>query len=42
MIITDVQALQLRQPDVDANIADGSQDALIVRLVPAAEPVRNG
>jgi L-rhamnonate dehydratase len=33
MRITDVEALQLRQPGaVDAEIADGSQDALIVRV----------
>ena len=33
MIITDVEALHLRQPGaVDTTIADGSQDALIVRV----------
>jgi L-rhamnonate dehydratase len=33
MIITDVEALLLRQPDaVDTGIADGSQDALVVRV----------
>jgi L-rhamnonate dehydratase len=33
VIITDVEALLLRQPDaVDATIADGSQDALLVRV----------
>jgi L-rhamnonate dehydratase len=32
MIITDVEALLLRQPAVDTTIADGSQDALIVRV----------
>jgi L-rhamnonate dehydratase len=33
MIITDVEALLLRQPDgVDTTIADGSQDALIIRV----------
>jgi L-alanine-DL-glutamate epimerase-like enolase superfamily enzyme len=33
MIVTDVEAILLRQPDaVDATIADGSQDALIVRI----------
>ena len=33
MIITDVEALLLRQPDaVDSSIADGSQDALLVRV----------
>ena len=33
MIITDVEALLLRQPDaVDSTIADGSQDALLVRV----------
>ncbi len=33
MIITDVQALLLRQPGaVDTTIADGSQDALIIRV----------
>src|ERR1700694_4200521 len=32
MRITDVEALLLRQPDLDPTIADGSQDALIVRV----------
>ena len=33
MNITDVEALLLRQPDtIDTTIADGSQDALIVRV----------
>lgn len=32
MRITDVEAIVLRQPDVDATKADGSQDALLVRV----------
>ena len=32
MRITDVEALLLRQPEVDASRADGSQDALLVRV----------
>jgi L-alanine-DL-glutamate epimerase-like enolase superfamily enzyme len=32
VIITDVEALHLRQPSIEAGIADGSQDALIVRV----------
>ena len=32
MKITDVEAIILRQPDVDDSKADGSQDALLVRV----------
>jgi L-alanine-DL-glutamate epimerase-like enolase superfamily enzyme len=32
MRIADVEALLLRQPHVDASVADGSQDALIIRI----------
>ncbi len=32
MRITEVEALVLRQPQIDAAVADGSQDALIVRV----------
>ena len=32
MRITDVEALLLRQPEVDASRADGSQDALLIRV----------
>lgn len=32
MRITDVEALHLRQPDIDVTVADGSQDALIIRV----------
>src|SRR2546429_609455 len=32
MRITDVEALHLRQPDIDPSIADGSQDALLIRV----------
>jgi len=32
MQITDVEALILRQPVLDASVADGSQDALIIRV----------
>ncbi len=32
MKITNVEAIVLRQPGVDASIADGSQDALLVRI----------
>src|ERR1051326_5091785 len=32
MRITEVEAIILRQPDVDENIADGSQDDLVVRV----------
>lgn len=32
MLITDVEATILRQPDVDDSKADGSQDALLIRI----------
>ena len=32
MKITDVEAIILRQPDVDDSKADGSQDALLIRI----------
>ena len=32
MRITDVEALLLRQPEVDASRADGSQDGLLIRV----------
>lgn len=32
MRITDVEALHLRQPQIDTTVADGSQDALIIRI----------
>ena len=32
MLITDVEAIILRQPDVDTSKADGSQDALLIRI----------
>jgi L-rhamnonate dehydratase len=32
VLITDVEAIILRQPDVDSSKADGSQDALLVRI----------
>jgi L-rhamnonate dehydratase len=32
MRITDVEALLLRQPDLDPGVADGSQDALVIRV----------
>src|SRR5438477_7968667 len=32
MRITDVEAIVLRQPDVDEGIADGSQDDLVIRI----------
>lgn len=32
MRITDVQALILRQPDLDATVADGTQDALLIQV----------
>src|SRR5262245_2323479 len=32
MKITDVEAIVLRQPDIDASRADGSQDALLIRV----------
>jgi len=32
VLITDVEAIILRQPDVDSSKADGSQDALLIRV----------
>ena len=32
MRITDVEAIILRQPEVDEGIADGSQDDLVIRV----------
>src|SRR3954447_6571985 len=32
VLITDVEAIILRQPDVDSSKADGSQDALLIRI----------
>jgi L-alanine-DL-glutamate epimerase-like enolase superfamily enzyme len=32
MLITEVEALLLRQPELDASVADGSQDALVIRV----------
>ena len=32
MKITDVQAIVLRQPTMDVSKADGSQDALLIRI----------
>jgi L-alanine-DL-glutamate epimerase-like enolase superfamily enzyme len=32
VLITDVEAIILRQPDVDTSKADGSQDALLIRI----------